>query len=66
MGSGLSIKKTNNKYIDNIEYYKNNYQKEFGNDIKHLKRYFIFKGLKNNTIDLAQSIATGRLSWKNK
>ena len=53
------------KKVHSIQYYKNNYHREFSGNIRNIKWYFLYKGLKNNKINLTASLMTNRLIYKN-
>ena len=48
-----------------LEYYKKNYKTEF-TGIRNIRKYFLFKGLANNEINLTRSFITNQLVYKNK
>ena len=58
MGSGI----TKQQYSH--EYYLKNYEKEFTN-IKDIKRYFLYKDIAHNRINLSATLYRGRLVYKN-
>lgn len=57
MGSGIT------KQQQRHEYYLKNYEKEF-KTLKDIKKYFLYKDMAHNRINVSATLFTGRLVYK--